>query len=132
MSLGTDGRAGLMETLPSAAPEEDYNKGSCHVQSFSIDVPVGRTALQRLGSPYGYTKVVDYPVTINVSVSAILADLKKGNVADLLWNTEEHDLHFVLREPDQYGTGSQALRYTVKGALLEGGGSLTSGIDCRL
>lgn len=120
MHLGTDGRAGLMETLPAAEPEEDYNKGSCHVQSFSIDVPIGRTSLQRLGTPYGYTKVVDFPVTINVSVSAILADLKNGNVADLLWNTEEHDLSFVLREPDQYGTGSRALQYTVKGALLEG------------
>lgn len=120
MHLGTDGTAGLMETLPAAAPEEDYNMGSCHVQSFSIDVPVGRTSLQRLGTPYGYTKVVDFPVTINVSVSAIMSDLKQGNVADLLWNTEEHDLKFFLREPNQYGTGAKALVYTVKGALLEG------------
>jgi hypothetical protein len=120
MSLGTDGAAGEFELLPSASPVADYNKGSCHVQNFSIDVPVGRSPLQRLGSPYGYTKVVDFPVTISVSVSAILADLKEGNVASLLWDTEEHDLKFTLREPNPHGTGAKALEYTIKGALLEG------------
>ena len=120
LHLGTDGRAGEFEVLPAADPEADYNKGSCHIQSFSIDVPVGRTPLQRLGTPYGYTRVVDFPVTISVSVNAILADLKQGSVDELIWNTEEHDLVFTLREPDQYGTGHKAIEYRVKGALLEG------------
>jgi len=123
LSLGTDGRAGLFENLPSEnrgdTPPQDYYEGSAHIQSFSIDLPVGRTPLQRLGSPYGYTRVVDYPINVTVSVSAILADLKEGNVADLIWDTEEHDLIFTLREPDPYGTGSVAIKYTVKGALLE-------------
>lgn len=120
MSLGTDGRAGEFEKLPSAQPPNDYTEGSCHVQSFSIDVPVSRSVLNRLGTPYGYSRVVDFPVNINVSVSAILADLKQGNIADLIWNTEEHDLRFQLHEPDQYGTGNKAMEYIVKGALLEG------------
>jgi len=129
LSLGTDGRAGEFETLPGEdprAPENDnplydYSvPGSAHVQSFSIDVPLSRTVLNRLGTPYGYSRVVDYPVNISVSVSAILADLKEGNIADLLWNTEEHDLVFTLREPNQYGTGAIAMQYVVKGALLEG------------
>ena len=49
-----------------------------------------------------------------------MADLKKGNVSSLLWDTEEHDLVFTLREPNQYGTGHVAMQYIVKGALLEG------------
>ena len=120
MSLGTDGRAGEFEKLPSAQPPTDYTEGSCHVQSFSIDVPVSRSVLNRLGTPYGYSRVVDFPVNINVSVSAVLADLKAGNIADLIWNTEEHDLRFQLHEPNQYGTGDKAIEYIVKGALLEG------------
>ena len=81
---------------------------------------MSRTVLNRLGTPYGYSRVVDYPVNISVSVNAILADLKEGNIADLLWNTEEHDLVFTMREPNQYGTGAVAMQYIVKGALLEG------------
>lgn len=102
-------------------PLEDYTvPGSAHIQSFSVDVPLSRSVLNRLGTPYGYSRVVDYPVNISVSVNAILADLKEGNIADLIWNTEEHDLVFTLREPNQYGTGAVAMQYVVKGALLEG------------
>lgn len=149
MSLGTDGRAAEFELLPGNDPRGDlgYGKtaggssiatgagysgvndnpmydytvpGSAHVQSFSIDVPMSRTVLNRLGTPYGYSRVVDYPLNISVSVNAIMADLKAGDIADLIWNTEEHDLVFTLREPNQYGTGAVAMQYIVKGALLEG------------
>lgn len=120
LSLGTDGRAGEFESLPGTDAPYDYTKGSAHIQSFSIDVPLSRSVLNRLGSPYGYARVVDYPVNISVSVSAIMADLKQGNVADLIWDTEEHDLLFTLREPNPYGTGNKAIEYRVKGALLEG------------
>jgi len=119
LKLGTNGRASLMERLPSADPIADYNAGSCHIQNFSIDLPVGRTPLQRLGTPYGYTRVIDFPVTITVSCSAILADLKDGNVADLLFEYENHDLEFTLREPHPYGIGDIAMKYIVKGAQLE-------------
>lgn len=120
MKLGTAGRAGEFEQLPHSDPTSDYDAGSAHVQSFSIDLPVSRSVIQRLGNPYGYAKVTDFPVNISVSVSAILSDLKEGNVADMLFDQEEHDLTFTLREPAQSGNGPKALEYTVKGARLEG------------
>jgi hypothetical protein len=120
MSLG-HGRAGGFELLPSKEPWQDYEgSGSAHIQSFSIDVPISRTTLQRLGNSYGYSKVVDFPVNISVSVSAILSELKAGNVTDILFDQEEHDLVFTLREPDQYGTGAIAMQYRVGAAQLEG------------
>ena len=120
MSLG-HGRAGGFELLPSKEPWQDYEgSGSAHIQSFSIDVPISRTTLQRLGNSYGYSKVVDFPVNISVSVSAILSELKAGNVTDILFDKEEHDLVFTLREPDQYGTGAIAMQYRVGAAQLEG------------
>lgn len=119
LKMGTNGRASLMERLPSADPIADYNEGSCHIQNFSIDLPIGRSPLQRLGTPYGYTRVIDFPVTITISCSAILADLKEGNVADLLFEYENHDLEFTLREPHPYGIGDVAMKYVIKGAQLE-------------
>jgi hypothetical protein len=120
MALGTDGKAGEFENLPYEDAPHDFTAGAAHIQSFSIDVPLSRSVLNRLGSPYGYARVVDYPVNVSVSVSAIMSDLKEGNVADLIWDTEEHDLVFTLREPEPYGTGKKAIEYRVKGALLEG------------
>ena len=120
MSLGTNGRAGLFENLPYSDPAADYDAGSAHIQSFSIDVPVSRSSIQRLGNAYGYAKVTDFPVNISVSVNAILSDLKEGNVADLIFNQEEHDLVFTMREPTQSGNGNIAMIYKIKGARLEG------------
>jgi hypothetical protein len=120
MSLG-HGRAGGFELLPSKEPWQDYEgSGSAHIQSFSIDVPISRTTLQRLGNSFGYSKVVDFPVNISVSVSAILSELKAGNVTDILFDKEEHDLIFTMREPDQYGTGDIAMQFRVGAAQLEG------------
>ena len=121
LSLGFDGRAGEFELLPSKGPANDYEgSGSAHIQSFSIDAPISRSVINRLGNPYGYARVTDFPVNISVSVSAILSDLKEGNVADLLFNEEQHDLTFTMREPDPQGTGNATLIYKVKGARLEG------------
>lgn len=121
LSLGLDGRAGAFELLPSKDPARDYEgSGSAHIQSFSIDVPISRSAINRLGNPYGYARVTDFPVNISVSVNAIVSELKKGSVADLLFNQEEHDLTFTMREPNQTGLGAETLEFTVKGARLEG------------
>ena len=119
MHLGTDGRAGMMNKLPSGTPPTDHEPLGCHVQSFSIELPMGRTPLQRLGTPYAYTRPVDLPLTVNINVSAIVADLKNGNVADHLFNFENHDLHFILREPQVDGRGPIALAFFAKGAQLE-------------
>lgn len=119
MHLGTDGRAGMMNKLPSGTPPTDHAPLGCHVQSFSIELPMGRTPLQRLGTPYAYTRPVDLPLTVNINVSAIVADLKNGNVAEHLFNFENHDLHFILREPQVDGKGPIALAFFAKGAQLE-------------
>ena len=121
LKLGNGGRGGLMELLPDGSePEKDYNEGSSHIQSFSIDTPMSRSTIQRLGNPFGYAKVTDFPINISVSVSAILSDLKEGNVIDLLFSKEKHDLEFTLHEPNQFGTGDIAMKYVIKGAQLEG------------
>ena len=120
MHLGTDGRAAVMSHLPAGTPPTDHTVKSCHVQSFSIDMPMGRTPLQRLGTPYAYTRPLDFPLVVNISVSAIVADLKAGNIAEHLFNFENHDLHFILREPQVGGAGPVAMAFYVRGAQLEG------------
>ena len=49
-----------------------------------------------------------------------VADLKNSNIADHLFNFENHDLHFVLREPQVDGKGPVAMVFYAKGAQLEG------------
>jgi hypothetical protein len=112
MTLGTAGAAGLMTNLPGSA-------NTVHVQNFSIDVPMSRTPLQRLGNPYSYTKPLDYPLTITCSISAIASDLKDGNVTSQLFEFTKHNLTFTLKDPSADGSGDNALTFELRGAQVD-------------
>ena len=109
-----------MTNLPDGTPPHDATIGGCHIQSFSIDIPMGRTPLQRLGTPYAYTRPLDLPIQVTINISAIAADLKNGNIAEHLFNFENHDLQFILREPQVDGAGPIAMAFYAKGAQLDG------------
>ena len=58
--------------------------GKAHVQSFTVSVPMSRTILQRLGNTFGYARVIDLPLNIDISVSAILSELRQNNLFERL------------------------------------------------
>lgn len=74
------------------------DKGSAHIQSFTLSTPMGRTALQRLGSTYAYAKEIDFPVTCTLTVNALVADLKSGNLVDLVCGGT-YDLKVRMQNP---------------------------------
>jgi hypothetical protein len=88
--------------------------GSAHIQSFSISVPMGRSTLQRLGSNFGYAKEIDFPVNIDVSISALVSDLKSGSLVTELMENSLNDLQITMKNP----TGLSIISYKVKGAQL--------------
>jgi hypothetical protein len=102
----------VLADFPTGA---DSGNTAAHIQSFSIEVPVGRTTLQRLGSRFGFAKVIDFPIEVTVNVSAILADLKQsGNLDLLVSNDEFKTLKFTFKDP----AGNNKIIYQVKGAKL--------------
>lgn len=72
--------------------------GSAHIQSFTLSTPMGRTSLQRLGSTYAYAKEIDFPVTCTLSINALVADLKSGNLVDLICGGT-YDLKVRIQNP---------------------------------
>jgi hypothetical protein len=74
------------------------DKGSAHIQSFTISTPMGRTSLQRLGNSYAYAKEVDFPVTCTLSVNALVSDLKDGNLVDLMCGST-YDIKVKMQDP---------------------------------
>ena len=72
---------------------------AAHIQSFSIEVPIGRTTLQRLGTRFGFAKVIDFPIEVTVNVSATVADLQNaGNLVTLINNDTTKNLLFRFKE----------------------------------
>jgi hypothetical protein len=89
--------------------------GSAHIQSFTISVPLSRTILQRLGSTFGYARVVDLPLDVSCTISAVVSDLKKNNLFSNLSSTQKHT--FTLKMDDT--AGKQRIKYIVKNARLD-------------
>jgi hypothetical protein len=98
-------------------------KGSAHVQTANLSVGMSRTNLQRLGSTFSFSKAIDVPINATLSVSAVMSDLKQGNMVDLICNCEELDIEMDLYEPECVGCTTKnkrpAMRYSIRGAQLQ-------------
>jgi len=114
--------------LPNTDPDdttEDLSDGltPMHIQSFSIEMPVTRTPLNRLGSTFPYYRAVDFPLDVTLNVSAFLADVSTGNLVDLMCNAQDkRQIDIILDFPcshslnDSYGAN---MAYRLKGAVLQ-------------
>jgi hypothetical protein len=98
------------------------DKGSAHIQSFTLSTPMGRTALQRLGNTYAFAKEIDFPVTCTLSVNALVSDLKSGDLVDLLCGGQ-YDLKIKMQDPQCIGqstnTTDPSIIIDFKGAVLD-------------
>jgi hypothetical protein len=95
--------------------------GKAHIQSFAVSVPMSRTVLGRLGNTFGYARIIDLPMDISVTVSAIVSELKTNNLFEKLSSTTKTNFRLTMRRSAATGTpGADALIIDVKGARLEG------------
>lgn len=87
------------------------------VQSVSIDLPLSRTPLQCLGSPFPKSRELDLPITATLTVSANLADISSGALNDLICNdasTRNISVELNTRCKDE-----KIMRFDFKGAQLD-------------
>jgi hypothetical protein len=89
------------------------NLGTAHIQSFSFTLPLSRTILQRLGNTFGFARVVDVPINMDVTVSAIVSELKDQNLFDALTSGTQN-LSITLKN----SASANKIVYEIRGALL--------------
>ena len=116
INLTDGGATGLIANM-----SDDGGKTASHIQSFSIDLPLGRSVLQRLGNSFGFAREVDFPVQVSCSISAVAADLKAGNLFDELYDNTKSDIEVIMRAPTTAGAagGTPQIRYILKNCTLE-------------
>ena len=110
--------------LPDIDPDSEDAGGQTpmHVQSFSIEMPVTRTPLNRLGSTFPYFRAVDFPLDVTLNVSAFLADVSTGNLVDLMCNSQDKrqiDIDCKFPCGDIYKNDDASMAFRLKGALLQ-------------
>jgi len=121
--LPGDIEVGLGDASLLSAVTDDNTTTASHIQSVAIDLPLSRTTLNRVGSAFGYAKVLDVPIKATVSVSAILADKKSSSKSLFteLFAQNKTDLTVALREPSSAGSrqGNKKVAFTFHNAVLE-------------
>jgi hypothetical protein len=79
--------------------------GGAHVQSVSMSVPLGRTPIDRLGTRFSFARVVDFPITPTLSVSAIVSETQTRALTDII-NDDDFisEIQFTFKDSDVSST----------------------------
>jgi len=114
---------------PSAANEAsfvnvaDVGTNGINIQSFGFSVPLARTTLSRLGAMFGYNRVVNVPLNMDLTINALVNELApaKDLFNVLCGNQTTKEFTITLNEcsDSQPGLSPRAkIAYNFRGAIL--------------
>lgn len=92
------------------------NVTDAKIQSYNISFDLAREPLNRLGTKFAFAREITFPVTVSLSVDALVGELDEGNLATIL-NTDATLGDIVIH----LKSGSaDNIAYVLKGAKLDG------------
>lgn len=100
--------------------ELDDAGNKAHVQSFAFTIPLTRTVLQRLGNVFGFARVLEVPLNMDVTISAIVNELQDADIFnELCGSAGKKNFTVTLNQcADVGGTVTPKLVYNIRGAIL--------------
>lgn len=101
----------ITNAQPSLIADLDPATNAIHVQNASISVPLSRSNLTKLGTKFDYAKVVDFPVQVTLSVSAVLNEITARNLTSVI---DETGVNVSLSIANPTATAGNALVFTLK------------------
>ena len=85
------------------------------IQSYSLSFDLAREPLQRLGNKFAFAREMTFPVTVSLSVDALVGDFDDANLATVISSDNSQDITITLK------SGSAAhCKFQLKGAKLDG------------
>jgi len=112
----------IVLTLPTneGFTELDDANNKAHIQSFAFTIPLTRTVLQRLGNVFGFARVLEVPLNMDLTINAVVNELQTADIFDQLCGTAgKKNFTVTLNEcADAGGTPTPKMVYTIKGAIL--------------
>lgn len=91
-----------------------------HIQSFAFTIPLTRTVLQRLGNVFGFARVLEVPLNMDVTINAVVNELQDADIFDQLCGAADKKNFIVTLNQcaDVGGTVAPKYVYMIKGAIL--------------
>lgn len=97
-------------SIPNAAGFLSYVSGSfaAPLQSISLSIPIGRERIQMLGSPFGASNEINWPVNCSMSCQGLHTNIQANSADALICSDDPFDVAVTLRQPSCNGTGATA------------------------
>jgi len=95
------------------------NTSTMNIQSYTISFDLGRTPIERLGSRFAFTRPIDFPLTVTMSVDAQATDIVAGNLASLVCDDSSTYTPIVTIEKQVCNDSTVVAQFKLKGAKLD-------------
>jgi hypothetical protein len=101
-----------------------FSETDLKVQDFTISMDLPRSPIQKLGSRYGVSRELDFPITASIEVNAEIGDLTDGTLVNQLCSGNEFDFTIQMNKPYCFGgptnttTAVPAMMFQVRKAKL--------------
>jgi hypothetical protein len=95
------------------------NTSTMNIQSYTISFDLGRTPIERLGSRFAFTRPIDFPLTVTMSVDAQVTDMVAGNLASLVCDDSSTYTPIVTIEKPVCNDSTVVAQFKLKGAKLD-------------
>ena len=123
LNLAKQADAGIIGAATTTSMEAPDYAGAdiadAHIQSFNISFDMSRSPIEQLGNKFAYARLIDFPITISLSVDAVLSDLTTGSLAEVIDCDDKFDARIALGSPECGATTSKAANYILKGLKLD-------------
>jgi len=84
---------------PGATLGDMTSKAHAKIQSYNVNLDMGREPINRLGSRFAFTREITFPMTVSCSIDALVADLTTGSLSDVINCDDSYDISVNLLRP---------------------------------
>ena len=104
----------LTITSSSGIANLSTNNNGAHIQTASINIPINRSPLERIGTTIPYARAIDFPLNFDISVSAVVNELNQRNIADVIDSAQDVSIRAIFKNRED----NEVCGYTISGAKL--------------
>lgn len=102
----------LNNSLVSGADVNDMN-----IQSYTLSFDLSRTPIQKLGNKFAFTREIDFPLTVTLTVEAQVTTMNAGNLANLVIDdSATYNPSITIKSPSD--SNLTMAKYILKGCKL--------------
>jgi len=73
--------------------------GDSKIQSFNLSLGLSRSPIEKLGSRYAFTREIDFPQPVSLTLDVLVDDIRTGSLADIIDCEQEYDILVKFKDP---------------------------------